>query len=107
LGPAGESGGGRRREAAEVGGHGLASRFAAELAACGAALPSCGSRVASCVRSKKIRKGSGCVKEMWPDLFLAQSKRPTSFRPLRNGLYGAVDWSCRWFIYFNIFNLIF
>jgi hypothetical protein len=26
-----------------------------------------------------------------PDLFLAQSKRPTSFRPLRNGLYGAVD----------------
>jgi hypothetical protein len=33
LGPAGESGGGRRREAAEVGGHGfgLASRFAAVL----------------------------------------------------------------------------
>jgi hypothetical protein len=92
------AGGRERRRTPTRGGGGwwpwlwLGFAFRCSVAACGAALPSCSSRVASCGRSKK-RKGSWCVKEMCPDLFLAQPKRPTaySFRSITKRLHFPQD----------------
>jgi hypothetical protein len=65
LGLAGESGGGRRCEAVEVGGHGLASRFPAVLAACGAALPSCGAETRLGRRRRRWRRAAGWGAMLW------------------------------------------